>query len=54
MEDIERRLIAQTLERAGGNQTEAARLLGITRTTIRAKIQKLGIGIRRIVQADSD
>lgn len=49
---VERRLIATVLERVRGNQTEASRLLGITRTTLRAKIHKHRIGIRRIVEPE--
>ena len=52
IEDVERRLIARVLDETGGNQTDAAKLLGITRTTIRAKITKLGIGIYRVVDVD--
>jgi hypothetical protein len=33
----ERRLVIQALERAGNNQTQAARLLRITRDTLRYK-----------------
>ena len=38
--DQERRLVVQALERAGGNQTQAARLLRITRDTLRYKMKK--------------
>ncbi len=50
IEDVERKLIATVLDEVAGNQTEAAKLLGITRTTIRTKISKLGIGIKRVVE----
>ena len=49
IEEIERRLIAAVLEETGGNQTEAAKRLGITRTTVRSKVNKLRIGIRQVV-----
>ena len=52
IDTVERRLIATVLERVRGNQTEAARLLGITRTTLRAKIHKHRIGIRRVVEPE--
>jgi len=39
-EDLERELVRQALERAGGNQTRAASLLGMTRDQIRYRIQK--------------
>jgi DNA-binding NtrC family response regulator len=36
-------LIKQALERAAGNRTEAARLLGISRNGLANKMQRLGI-----------
>ena len=39
-EDLERELVRQALDRAGGNQTRAATLLGMTRDQIRYRIQK--------------
>ncbi len=50
IEEVERQLLAVILEQCDGNQTEAARQLGITRTTVRSKVSKLRIGIRRIVE----
>jgi two-component system nitrogen regulation response regulator GlnG len=44
---LERLLIEKALERAYGNQITAARLLGLNRNTIRAKIRKLGIDVRQ-------
>jgi two-component system nitrogen regulation response regulator GlnG len=46
---VERELIAQVLQVTNGNQVDAAALLGITRTTLRTKIRKLGICISRSV-----
>ncbi len=40
---IERDLLRQALQRTGGNQTDAARLLGITFRSIRYKVQKYGL-----------
>jgi DNA-binding NtrC family response regulator len=40
LEEQERRLIAQALERAGGNQSQAARVLKIGRDALRYKIKK--------------
>ncbi len=39
-DEQERRVIEQALERAGGNQVHAARILGITRDKLRYKIKK--------------
>ncbi len=40
---VERRLIERALERAQGNHSEAARLLGVTRNGLTMKIKRLGI-----------
>jgi DNA-binding NtrC family response regulator len=45
LEQIERRLIAQALEQAGGVKAQAAALLGLNRTTLVQKLKKLG-GLR--------
>jgi transcriptional regulator with GAF, ATPase, and Fis domain len=41
----ERDRILHALARAGNNQSKAARLLGLTRAQIRARIEKHGISI---------
>jgi two-component system nitrogen regulation response regulator GlnG len=46
---METELITRVLRRTGGNQLEAARILGVTRTTLRTKLRQLGIAIDRIV-----
>jgi len=43
IEDVERQLLAQALERAKGNQTQAAQLLGINRDQVRYRIEKFGL-----------
>jgi DNA-binding NtrC family response regulator len=43
LEDVERHLLTQALERAGGNQTQAAQLLGINRDQVRYRIEKFGL-----------
>ena len=40
---IERDLIARALDRVGGSRAEAARLLGLKRTTLVQKIKRQGI-----------
>ena len=40
LERIEREAIVKTLVSAGGNKSEAARRLGITRKTLREKVKK--------------
>ena len=39
LEEIERVVVAEALENVGGNKSEAARRLGITRKTLLAKLQ---------------
>lgn len=43
LESAERRHIALTLEFTGGNRRQAARLLGIARSTMLAKLRKYGL-----------
>ncbi len=43
LEDSERRLLVSALEKTGGNQTQAARLLRITRDTLRYKMKKFDL-----------
>ncbi len=40
LQDVERKLIAEAMERASGNQSRAARLLGISRDTLRYRLKK--------------
>jgi DNA-binding NtrC family response regulator len=42
--ELERQLIVQALERARGNKSMAARLLGISRDTLRYRLEKHGLG----------
>jgi DNA-binding NtrC family response regulator len=44
LEAVERALLVVALERAGGNQTRAARLLAVSRDTLRYRIEKYGLG----------
>jgi len=43
LEELERQLLVQALERAAGNQTQAAQLLGINRDQVRYRIEKFGL-----------
>ncbi|MFN0172900.1 MAG: sigma-54 interaction domain-containing protein [Bryobacteraceae bacterium] len=43
LEENEKMLLAQALEKTGGNQTQAARLLRITRDTLRYKMKKFNL-----------
>jgi len=54
LERMERYLITRVLEQTEGNQSQAARMLGITRGSLRNKIRSLGIRINQVVLSDAD
>jgi len=43
LENVERTLVLQALEKSSWNVTRAARLLGLTRDTLRYRIEKYGL-----------
>ncbi|MDZ7266920.1 MAG: sigma 54-interacting transcriptional regulator [candidate division KSB1 bacterium] len=43
LEDLEKSLLQQALQRTGGNKTRAAALLGLSRDTLRYRLEKFGI-----------
>ena len=43
LEDVERAMLVQALQRCQGNQTQAAKMLGVTRDTLRYRIKKFGL-----------
>ncbi|MFZ2603180.1 MAG: sigma-54 dependent transcriptional regulator [Candidatus Omnitrophota bacterium] len=47
IEEVERTLILEILKQANGNQSEAAKILGISRPTLKDKIDKFGL--RKVV-----
>lgn len=49
LETVRRKLITRALEETGGNQLRAAKLLGITRGTLRSELRALGISVNRQV-----
>jgi two-component system nitrogen regulation response regulator GlnG len=50
----DRVLLPRVLEYTGGNQHQAARLLGIARQTLRTKLRDLGLHVTHSVEADED
>ncbi|HYH69579.1 MAG TPA: sigma-54 dependent transcriptional regulator [Urbifossiella sp.] len=54
LERMEREVLVRVLRHTGGNQLQAAKLLGITRGSLRTKIRALGITIRSGVWSDDD
>jgi two-component system response regulator HydG len=43
LEEVEKATILNAMEATGGNKSEAARRLGITRKTLHAKLKKYGV-----------
>jgi two-component system nitrogen regulation response regulator GlnG len=50
---MERVLLSKVLKHTDGNQSQAAKILNITRGTLRSKIRELGITIHQAVQVDA-
>ena len=51
---MDRSLLPLVLEYTGGNQNQAARLLGIARQTLRQKLRDLGLHVTHEVVAGED
>ena len=47
---VDRAMLSAVLEHSRGNQSQASELLGISRTTLRAKLQLLGLGVEKHVR----
>jgi len=54
LERMEREVLVRVLKHTDGNQLQAARILGITRGSLRNKIRTLGITIAKSVWSDDD
>ena len=52
--EVDRLLLPRVLQYTGGNQNQAARLLGIARQTLRQKLRDLGLHITRSIETDED
>jgi len=52
VEYVERYLLTRVLQETGGNQSQAAKMLGITRGSLRNKIRSLGLSIDQVVRVD--
>ncbi len=48
---LERKKLIQTLRQTDGNQSEAARLLGVSRVTVWKRIKKYGIDLEAEIEA---
>lgn len=52
IERMERWLLTRVLRSTSGNRVQAASMLGITRTTLRSKLTKLGLTIEKVVDSE--
>jgi two-component system nitrogen regulation response regulator GlnG len=50
--ELDRILLPQVLEQTGGNQHQAARILGIARQTLRLKLRDLGLHVTYAIEAN--
>jgi DNA-binding NtrC family response regulator len=51
---MERSMLKRILAKTEGNQSQAARMLGITRASLRHKLQALGISMEHVVSIEED
>ncbi len=51
---VDRVLLEQVLASVGGHQARAAEILGLSRNTLRARLQQLGLTVGKVVQDDHD
>ncbi len=51
---MEREVLVRVLRHTHGNQVQSARILGITRGSLRNKIRQLNISIEKSVWSDDD
>jgi two-component system nitrogen regulation response regulator GlnG len=54
LKSMEKLLVSRVLQHTGGNQLQAAKILGITRGSLRTKVRDLGITIARTVSGPDD
>lgn len=54
VEFLERKLLPHVLQHTGGNQSQAAKLLGITRGSLRNKLRTLGLTIEQVVSTEDE
>jgi len=51
---VERKLFPEVLKQTGGSQVQAARILGVTRRTLRTRLRNLGLRVAHAVESASD
>jgi transcriptional regulator of acetoin/glycerol metabolism len=53
LEDLKKQRLLEALRRTGGNQSEAGRRLGISRTSVWQQIKRFGIDVKAAGKAGS-
>jgi sigma-54 specific flagellar transcriptional regulator A len=53
LEQLEQRLIVRAMELSGGTVAQAARVLGLRRTTLVEKLRKYAMGLSEVVASES-
>ena len=53
-QEFDRELLTLVLHATGGNQFQAAKVLGIARQTLRTRLRKLGMHVGKSVEGDSN
>jgi two-component system nitrogen regulation response regulator GlnG len=51
---VDRAVVQAVLRHTKGNQVQASEILGISRTTLRAKLRTLGVAIEKHLSTESD
>lgn len=49
---VDRIVLEEVLNHVGGHQTKAAEILGLSRTTLRTRLQQLGLSVEKSVQSE--
>ena len=50
MHEIEKRELLEVLRRTGGNQSKAAKILGVSRVTVWNRMKRHGIDAKRLIE----
>lgn len=54
LDQLDRLLVARALQQTGGNQANAAEILGISRPTLRLKLRNLKLSVQKTLAAEKD
>ena len=54
MHEIEKRELLEALKKTGGNQSKAAKILGVSRVTVWNRMKRFGIDAKRIIKVQPE